>query len=99
MNGQAHWSTGLVLFVGAALVLALPMLVAWFNGSFRRVPRRVACPETKTGFETLLVRNESTGHFTGVSSCSRFDDPTSVKCAHDCLHSLNHERRLASQRG
>jgi hypothetical protein len=90
MNGQAHWAIGLVLFLGAATVLLLPTLLAWFQGSFRRVERRVACPETGGGEDTLLVRNERTGHYTGVARCSKFEDPTEVRCDHACLQGLNH---------
>jgi hypothetical protein len=92
MAGQAHWITGMVLLLGALLVVGLPLLLARYQANFRGVRRDLICPKSKNVARVELVQFVPTQQFTGVFSCSEFEDPTRVRCTKNCVGEANRRR-------
>jgi hypothetical protein len=98
MNGEAHWLT-LLLLAGIAIgVLALFYFAARLSHRFRLARRQFECPVRKEHVEAGLIRDEKTGEFTSVQSCSHFADPAAVTCEKRCVPYLNATSKSEHQR-
>jgi hypothetical protein len=78
--------------LGALLVVGLPMLLSSYWQNFRGVRRELTCPKSKNLVRVELKEFLPTQQFTGVSSCSAFEDPTRVRCARGCVGEANRGR-------
>jgi hypothetical protein len=92
MAGQAHWITGIVLLLGGFLVVGVPLLLSRYRANFRGVRRELTCPKSKNSARVELVQFVPTQQFTGVFSCSEFEDPTRVRCSKGCIGEANRRR-------
>ena len=81
--------TGIVLMLGAFLVVGLPLLLSRYQANFRGVRRELTGPKSKNVARVELVQFVPTQQFTGVFSCSEFEEPTRVRCTKDCVGEAN----------
>lgn len=85
MTGEAHWLTPLVLLASAALILLVGYLAHRLGKRYLALRRRFLCPTSGKTVEGTMVRDQKTGEFTAVLSCSALPNPDQVTCNQDCL--------------
>ncbi len=88
MTGEAHWFTLAVLLAGAAGTLLIATFSFLLGRRYVIHRRRFVCPVRDEAVETTMVRDEKTGEWTSVLSCSAFPDPEHVTCEQKCLKTV-----------
>lgn len=85
MTGEAHWLTPLVLLFSAAAILAVGYFAHRLGKRYVAFRRRFVCPASDKTVEGTMVRDQKTGQWTAVVSCSALPNPDRVTCDQGCL--------------
>ncbi len=91
MTGQAHWFPLLLLAGTGVAIFVIWRIMLRVGRRLREVKTEFTCPATGRSVEVVAVKEQATGSYTGIRSCSALEHADDVRCSQTCVKALNVE--------